>query len=471
MRKVLIVDDESWVVESLKDLVDWNQYGFEVVAQAHNGAEALEVIKELDPDVVFTDIRMPEMNGLELIQRGRSVSSRIQFVVVSGYAEFAYAQKALTFGAVAYCLKPFDEIEISGVLMKIKKTLDGAQPVQDFSLMHLLDELSAENQSKLREEFRKFHLSDWSTTGFVAVVSVGPRELPDFYEPVLKLKIGTSKTAYLFGAGEVESRRRKWIDHFPPGTKGIGIGAITTDLSAIKDAIAIADVLAHQFFVNARAGVFDARSYRQDELNKRMLDMKEAIRDKDLKKAQVVFDELESLFLTHELSVRHAFQVYNMTVSFLFGLGQSENILYSYEQLIQSYPDVSAMLDELRKLTARYMRSSDSPSVETKNQTFNAILQFVTSHFNEDISLQDLSDQFFMNPSYISQLFKKEVGETFTAYIARIRIANACELLNADNLSVHEIAERMGYHDYFYFTRIFKKITGKTPTQYREEHR
>ncbi|TFE25561.1 response regulator transcription factor [Cohnella luojiensis] len=471
MRKVLIVDDESWVVESLKDLVDWKHYGFEVVGQAYNGAEALVAIGSLKPDVVFTDIRMPEMNGLELIQRGRRLSSRIQFVVVSGYAEFAYAQKALTYGAVAYCLKPFDEMEISGVLLKINKTLDGAKSDPDYSLIQLLDDPSSENQLKLQEEFKKYRIPDWSTGGFVAVVAVGPRELPDFYEPVLKLKIGTSKTAYLFGAREAETRKRKWIEHFPPGTKGIGISEKMTDLSVIKEAIALADLFAHQFFVNAEAGVFDAQSYKNDELNKQMMEMNDAIRDKDQKEANLVFERIEGLFRSRSLSIRHAFQVYNMTVSFLFGLGQAENILYSYEQLVQSYPQAFAMLDELQKLTARYMRSSDSPSVETKNQTFNAILQFVTSHFNEDISLQNLSDQFFMNPSYISQLFKKEAGETFTTYISRLRIAYACELLSSDNYSVHEIAEKIGYHDYFYFTRIFKKITGKTPTQYRGEQK
>ena len=107
---------------------------------------------------------------------------------------------------------------------------------------------------------------------------------------------------------------------------------------------------------------------------------------------------------------------------------------------------------------------------ESKNQTFKPILQYVTENYRRDLSLQDLADQFFMNPSYISQLFKKEVGETFTAYVARLRVAQACELLERGDSTVQDIAEKIGYRDYFYFTRLFKKLTGQTPTQYRDAH-
>ncbi|QGQ98205.1 response regulator [Paenibacillus psychroresistens] len=471
MHKVLIVDDESWVVESLKDLVDWNSYGFEVVGQAYNGVDALEAMRVHQPDVVFTDIRMPEMNGLELLQRGKSLPFPIHFVVVSGYAEFAYAQKAISYGAIAYCLKPFDEMEISGILLKLNKTLNAAKPSLDSSLIHLLEDPNAENQLKLQDELKKYDIKDWNTAGIVVVVSVGSESLPDIYERVIKLKIGTSKTAYLLNSRQSEALRRKWTDELPIGVMGIGVSEKITDLKEIKIAIANADLLAHQFFVTRETGAYYPQAFKYNELNQQMMEMSHAVRDRDNKAVNRIFEHIEVLFKEKALTIQHAFQVYNMTVSFLFKLGQTENILYSYEQLLQSYKHVFDMLDELRSLAKRYLQASDSHSLETKNQAFNSILQFVTLNFREDISLQNLSDQFFMNPSYISQLFKKEVGETFTAYIAKLRINYACELLDKDESSVHEIAEKIGYHDYFYFTRLFKKITGKTPSQYRnDEH-
>ncbi|OPH46647.1 hypothetical protein BC351_14265 [Paenibacillus ferrarius] len=469
MHKVLLVDDESWVVESLKDLIDWERYGFEVVGQAYNGTDALEAIWRYKPDVVFTDIRMPEMNGLELLQRGKSLPFPVHYVVVSGYAEFAYVQKALNYGAVAYCLKPFDELEIAGVLMKLNQMLEAGKPSDDSSLIPWIEDPSAANERKLEDELMQHGISDVAVDGIVMVVSVGSGELPDIHERVIKLKTGTSKTAYLLSGRQAEAMRTKWTLQFPAGMMGIGVSNKVCELSGIKGEIANADVMAYQFFVTKDNRAYEPQLFKDAELNQHMLRMSDAIRDKDHKSAQLVFSSIEDLFREQVLSIRHAFQVYNMTVSFLFKLGQTENILYSYEQLAQSFDHVFDMMAELRSLAARYLKTPDLALAETKNQTFNAMFQFVTENFQQDISLQDLSEQFYMNPSYISQLFKKEVGETFTTYMSKLRIKYACELLDGSSLSIQEVSEKIGYHDYFYFTRLFKKIMGKTPTQYRNE--
>lgn len=472
MHKVLIVDDESWVVESLKDLVDWARYGFEVAGQAHNGSDALEAMRSLRPAVVFVDIRMPEMSGLELIQRGRTIGFPVHFVVASGYAEFAYAQKAMSYGAVAYCLKPFDEPEISGVLAKLAKLLDAAKGTTESPLAQLLEEPSEDAIAKLRAELERTGTGDWATAGIVPVVSVGSGKLPDLRESAIRLKTGLSKTAYLFGAAKAKELADGWRERFPHDLSGIGVGAGITDLREVRRAVAGADMLAHQFFVTGKRGVYDDRPYKQNELNRRMSEMCEAIGAADMPAIDAVFRHIAQLFREDALSTRHAFEVYNMTISFLFKLGQKEDTLYSYEQLVQSFGDVLEMLAELQALVVRHCGSGEAHPPESKNRTFNQILQYVTGHYREDLSLQSLSEQFFMNPSYISQLFKKEVGETFVGYMSRLRIAHACEMLEEGReYSIQEIAETIGYSDYFYFARLFKKTTGKTPTQYRDERK
>ncbi|CAI6040373.1 response regulator transcription factor [Cohnella sp. JJ-181] len=469
MLKVLLVDDESWVVESLKDLVEWERYGFRVVGQAASGEEALATIGRLRPEVVFTDIRMPEMNGLELIRRGRNLPEPIQFVVVSGYAEFAYAQKALAYGAVAYCLKPFDELEIAGVLVKLAAKLGearGAVPAE--TLLRLLDEPDPEVADRLLGELRERGLMERIAAGVVPVVAIGGGEPPGLAGAVFRLKTGATKTAYLAGVQEVKAARADWEAGMPDGVTGIGIGRPVSDWRAIREAIADADIAAHQRFVAGRSGVYETGPGQEEALNACMLDVGKAVEDKNGQALFAAFDRIGSLFREGGLSIRHAFQVYNMTNSYLFKLGRTETALYSYEQLVQAFADVHAMLAGLAAVSTRYLRQSDAPVPETRNQTFNAILQYVTLNYREDLSLQGLSEQFFMNPSYISQLFKKEVDETFTAYVARLRIGNACELLRETGDSVQEIAAKIGYQDYFYFTRLFKKLTGQTPSQYRE---
>ena len=128
------------------------------------------------------------------------------------------------------------------------------------------------------------------------------------------------------------------------------------------------------------------------------------------------------------------------------------------------------MIHCLRQYVSRYiLEATEYVSQEISNETFRAILNYVNQNYLQDISIQSLSLKFYTNPSYISQLFKKEVGETFTAYIAKLRITYACKLLGNTNLMVGEIAEKAGYQDYFYFTKIFKKVVGITPSRFRAE--
>ncbi len=139
MYKVLIVDDEAWVVKSLQMAIDWNAHDFEVVGSASDGEEALACIAELMPDLVVTDIRMPVMSGLELMEKARARWPLLQFVIISVYAEFEYARKAIDFGAAGYCLKPADEQEMAEMLKKVKARLD-AQMAANAGLLTLLGE-------------------------------------------------------------------------------------------------------------------------------------------------------------------------------------------------------------------------------------------------------------------------------------------------------------------------------------------
>ncbi|MFD0960509.1 response regulator transcription factor [Paenibacillus chungangensis] len=124
MYKVLLVDDERWIVESLKKALDWEGYGFRIAGEAYNGVDAYDRIAELQPDLAFVDIRMPGMNGLELIQKVREQDYAIEMVVASGHAEFEYARKAMNTGAAGYCIKPFHRGELAEVVQRIKKRLD-----------------------------------------------------------------------------------------------------------------------------------------------------------------------------------------------------------------------------------------------------------------------------------------------------------------------------------------------------------
>ena len=133
MLKVLIADDEYLVCQFLKTAIDWQKLDMECIAEAFNGIEAFQMIQELMPDIVITDIRMPGLSGLELIERCRTAGFQCRFIITSGYPDFEYVKTAFTKGAVNYLLKPIDEVELENTLLKIREGIqsDGKNGISE----------------------------------------------------------------------------------------------------------------------------------------------------------------------------------------------------------------------------------------------------------------------------------------------------------------------------------------------------
>ena len=128
MYRVLLIDDERLVLASLRRRIPWESCGFTVCGQACSARETLEKIRELQPELVFTDIRMPGVSGLDLIQQAGTEFPQVRFVVISGYSEFEYAKRAIEYGVLGFCVKPFDEEEIKILLGNIRRQLDTRIP-------------------------------------------------------------------------------------------------------------------------------------------------------------------------------------------------------------------------------------------------------------------------------------------------------------------------------------------------------
>ncbi|TYP79828.1 response regulator [Paenibacillus methanolicus] len=471
MFSVLIVDDESWVVESLKASLEWEDYGFAIVGEAYGGLEALEQIVNLRPDVVFTDIRMPGMTGLQLIKQGMESADPPIFVVVSGHAEFAYAQRALNYGAAAYCLKPYDEREIIDVLLKLKKRLEASRYLSDIMLLQLIGEGTEVSADMLKRacEQRGFRMD--GPGGGAAVACIGGSGDWLVGERALRIRIGQDRMLYLLPYDRMEDALGRLDGRLPEGMKGIGVSLKIGEYGMIKEAVDCALLRANQFFVSGVSGIYHEREGSNAAVHELMKKISLSMASKDTPALHAAFDEAGRLFGHGNLTIRQAFHFYNMTVAFLYRAEgeQRESLLLSYEQLMESFANVTEMIVYLRALSMRSLSEAvPAEPALTSNETMIAILNHVKHNFDKDISIQSLAHQHYIHPNYVSQLFKKEVGETFTAYITRLRIARACELLATTNLMVTEIAERVGYGDYYYFTRIFKKTTLQTPTQYRE---
>jgi len=151
MVSVLIVDNEFWVCQLIKKIINWNELGFNIIAEAHDGIEAIEILKTKKPELVITDILMPGIDGISLMREARELGLDTEFIIISGYNEFAYAKDAVKYGALDYLLKPIDKDELTGILLKTReKFLNYKQKQND---VKVIKERLEDSISQLKDQF------------------------------------------------------------------------------------------------------------------------------------------------------------------------------------------------------------------------------------------------------------------------------------------------------------------------------
>ena len=471
MYKALLVDDENLVLRSLEAGIDWHKAGFRVAGKANNGAKALQLVRELKPHIVFTDIRMPGLSGLELIKQIKETDADIQIVVISGYAEFAYVQKSLSYGVLGYCLKPFDDHEIDALLKTAAKAIEDVQLKRENELLELIEEPAGEDGEAAFDRILRANGLDEDL--LYVLVSLGKGRL-SFREGVsaASIHLGGSRTGYFVQCAGAELLRGLIREPIPADILGIGAARTGRKLCSAAKALDAATVNAWNFFVHGR----DAVHVREEPAGETAADrlvrqLERSAAKKDTAAMRELLGEMALPGNKRGLTIVHALIVYNLVyfhASSDLSAAPEEDYIFSREQLYHLYRSFDAMIDSLRE----ELRGPDrSPFARAERKTAHANLKEIVKHINEnyrsDLSIQSIARSFYMNPNYLSQLFKRELNVTFTEYLTQARLRQARLLLETTGLSVGEIAENVGFRDYFYFIRIFKKYEKITPRQYR----
>lgn len=474
MYSVYIVDDEEFVVKSLIRGTNWAGNGFEVIASSNDGVDAYEEILRLKPDLVFTDIRMPGMTGLELIKNIKEKMAAVNFVIISGYAEFAYAQKALNYGAVGYCLKPFDNDEINNVLKKVKALLDMATHETE-DIMYLLEDETEGNQDLIAGYFRKNGLQ--FEDGIVTAAVLGGKAAALFnVMPSIRIKTGSEKCIYFFSNEQrqnIENQINEAIltnEAAVSAIKGIGLYETIYALTGLKKIIDETITLTYQYFITGCKGPFRKKSDARN-IEKIIIDFENAMIRMDVKEIKNILAGFEDFSRRGAMTIKHAVNIFNAYICFssrISGEESYDEYVYSIDDLCKQFANVHEMMGHIHASIMNLVsRKRSSPGDEVKNEYFKKIVEYVTQNFYKDITIQSLSRDYAMNANYLCQLFRRELGMTFTDYITGMRMNYSKELLEKTELTLEEIAGMSGYTDYFYFIRVFKKMTGSSPGQYR----
>ncbi|QHT61205.1 response regulator [Paenibacillus lycopersici] len=469
MYKAMLVDDEQWVVANLRSAVDWARFGFEIVGTETHSPTARERIRELRPDVVFVDIRMPVISGLELIKQCRELQPDLLFIVVSGFAEFSYVQKCLNLGAIGYCLKPVEEEELAPLLKKTKDMLDERAEKGVPSMLECLLEDSPAGLERFELLLAQAGIDPDRGMRVAATVDLeGPEPLTPYRHVKL---IGRGGRSLYIAQEDPHAPLQEHLRRYAGRFAGIGLSRTVHLAEAVKAAIEEAEMAAYQYFIAGEPTVYQAgeqtgfAAFRQ---------LSEALRKQDMSELTKLYDDYAAWFRSGAYQIKHAFFLYNTVLTAIIQAQRTDTeqlegyLLIDYERLIERYENLGELMRDLQRMTTAYLGGMYIQGLgQIRSDAFLAVLRYVNDNYRRNLTLQMLADEFYMNRNYIGQLFIKHVSRSFTDYLAELRIRRACELLRDSNMPVHRVGEEVGYHDAYYFSKIFKKMTGRTPRAYR----
>ncbi len=480
MLTAILADDEEIVRSSMEKWIPWEELGIKLIGSARDGEEAYEMALSLNPDIVMTDIKMPRTDGLELIRKLTDEKKDIAFIILSGFSEFEYAQRAMSYGVKHYLLKPVLKEDLEKTLLSVKSEIEekhkeknsqrGAEDrysfyIQRGMLMEVLsDETLVEPIIERSRRIASFNPDEILTMivikapdadRFISSMlpAIRKREMRMPVHPIaasgrIFLILDISSLSFLDELrNDIESRSGVVID-VQRGTPAELIHKFLKEARASKDA-AIYDDEGHREIVRVLPRVKDDGEALVERYRKVLSGGEDA----------TLLDDAEKIFSSMELDEAES----------LFVLMAMKNT--DYTLLFKELGNVKSMEDLIS-----LARSFIDHRIPGERDVFpvETVRKYIAENFsNPDISLKWISENVvYMNPEYLSRLFQREMGQRFTDYLNTTRVNEACKLMSVYHQStVSEIAEKVGYSNPGYFFHIFRRYTGMTPGEYMEKNR
>lgn len=522
--KLMIVDDEPLIIRSLKVALPWADYGIEIVGEARNGELALQLFKEVQPDIVLSDIRMPSVDGMELMKSLFSICPDIIFILISGYGEFEYARIGLREGAFDYILKPIDHEELEKTILKavaqIKQWRIKQSEKDDLylSLQHLsmlarermytqiLEgsyEISVVNKLLEKSELdRRYFMLLISIDAYVQFQqrwSLDEQKLWRYIINNILEEIGERDGALavfpyhqgewivLFSASQAKQETTlaeniiKDLKTYGKQNTSIGISEIFEGLSSLNSCYQSAKRALINRFYHGGLKVF-----KDDEINaindqfyeKLRQEEKQILQDVKLLNITKVFgsvskwgqllkasnipqQQAEVLVLELLGIIRRQLELVQPSIS------KTEDVIYSELQLIST---IDELLSLVNKQLSGWIQaaSTEAWSKELTKACIERVKQFIEDAYQKNIGIDDAVEIADMSVSHFCYIFKQETSMTFLEYVTKVRMEKACYMLENTDIKVFQVAQLVGYHDAKYFSQVFKKMMGCKPSEYRD---
>ncbi len=528
---IMLADDEEEVRKAIIRKMDWEKLGFKVVGDAENGEDALEKLEQLEPDVVMTDIRMPYMDGLTLAARIREQHPSIKILIFSGYDDFEYAQQAIKLGVTEYILKPVNCQELAEILKRVRLSLDqeieqrrnidtlresylGSLPILRELFLNDMVRKAADIGSvmpKLREygidilDARKWlaaviHVEQVERTeGQVLsqhqeLIPISVRGLvEDHLKPYCRFAIFNSmegitviaavdgdntQTGLMNVLNDICKESRRMLE--VAITVGVGHSCDTFQEIACSYQTAV-DALGYRAIVG-KGRVIYINDVEPVSRGKLQLDAGE---EEELAAAVKFGPQSRIASVIHQLAARmddakvHArqYQVYMLSIAncivrlmqqYDLNMDQMFEEQITYRDILDSICYREEFADRIIPIACRMNEAMNQERDNTTRKVIRQAKEYIREHYaNPELSVEMLCRHLHMSPAYFSTMFKKETGQTYINYLTEVRLKKAVELLNETDDKTYVIAGKVGYQEQNYFSYVFKKRYGVSPTKYR----
>lgn len=522
MIQTIIVDDDFLVRSYLKQLNAWEKAGYQITADARDGEEALEIADRLKPDVIFTDISMPLVNGIEFIQKIRKKNKTVYIAALSCHDDFEYVKEAMRQGADEYVLKhSLDEDSLYEMLLTIRRQLQSRkEKAKEDNHTQRLIEMGRHSlkyyyfnsllAGNLRPEEREQRRKEAGIQGKYinsAVINLLIPKWTELKNSLSEMELEQYSQDFLQKLSKEVKIQKDNSSYTECIYLGEGIFCCFADMSELRRSSLMKQKLTslataclrccekeiYSFSIGVSSICFGSEGIRQAyqqarEMIKIGFYVKKSILyyEEHPEAGKTLPQEAESLlkhapsYLKHQQyalikeeflkvidAAKRQYTDSRLLLHWLKSLDSRLHVERTSEQYAQIV-QIEQLMDICKEYQGQFISIRKSALPENTSQGVRLAVHYLHSHYREQVGLTETAAAAGLNPSYLSYIFKQELGIGFSAYLLDLRMKYAMELLQNTNEKMKDVASMAGFNDYHYFSKAFKKVTGVSPANYRK---
>lgn len=415
MLTMLIIDDEYLVRTCLKETIEWDKYGIQIIGEASNGQTGYELTLTYKPDIIITDVRMPFLNGLEFMKKIREQEIYSQIIVLSGFEEFDYVRTAMENGAYAYISKPIDNEQLIETVQKLAVKIK-----EERSTKQYYDRLK-EELSSIRKQFVLDIILGKITDKDKIVEKINFLNIPIDINNNIIIVVKFDTNENIHNLQDTERKTNEIIQRY---------------ISQL--------LLLHSEFIGVVIETSQIDQVIILHINNVNCDIISILKERCVELADRIKSDL------------------GCTVS----IGIS-NICNSIEKIYVAYNEACQATKYELLISSNNVAHFRDNDISAYRREIREAIKYIQENYHKDVNIETVSKILYVSPSYLMALFKNEVGKTFIECLTDYRIQKAKELLINSSYKIYEISEMVGYKDFRYFSQLFKKATSYSPKDYR----